>query len=143
MPFLFVMAFITRSKHLLISWLQSPSTVILESKKIKSVPVSIFSPSICQEVREILSVSLQVFLRDSFSMWSYNFSMSMGGGSPRSSYSAILPLSSFSLYILSPCDNLHTKIVNILYFYIRIWKRIDICIFIPESLCCTLETQYC
>ena len=36
----FVMAFLPRSKHLLISWLQSPSVVILEPKKIKSVTVS-------------------------------------------------------------------------------------------------------
>ena len=43
-------AFLPRSKHLLISWLQSPSAVILESKKIKSVTVSIFSPSIFHEV---------------------------------------------------------------------------------------------
>ena len=40
----FVIAFLPGSKHLLISWLQSPSTVILEPKKIKSVTVSIFSP---------------------------------------------------------------------------------------------------
>ena len=40
-------AFIPRSKSLLISWLQSPSAVILEPKKIKSVTVSIVSPSIC------------------------------------------------------------------------------------------------
>ena len=46
----FVIAFIPRSKHLLISSLQSPSTVILEPKKIKSVIVSIVSPSICHEV---------------------------------------------------------------------------------------------
>ena len=45
-----VLAFLPRSKHLLISWLQSPSTVILEPKKIKSVTVSMFSPSICQEM---------------------------------------------------------------------------------------------
>ena len=45
-----VIAFLPRSKHLLISWLQSPSTVILEPKKIKSFIVSIFSPSICHEV---------------------------------------------------------------------------------------------
>ena len=42
--------FLPRSKHLLISWLQSPSAVILEPKKIKSVTVSIVSPSICHEV---------------------------------------------------------------------------------------------
>ena len=47
-----VIAFLPRSKHLLISWLQSPSAVILEPKKIKSVTVSIVSPSICHEVME-------------------------------------------------------------------------------------------
>ena len=45
-----VIAFLPRSKCLLISWLQSPSAVILEPKKIKSVTVSIVSPSICYEV---------------------------------------------------------------------------------------------
>ena len=45
-----VIAFLPRSKHLLISWLQSPSAVILEPKKIKPVTVSIVSPSICHEV---------------------------------------------------------------------------------------------
>ena len=44
----FVITFLPRSKRLLISWLQSPSAVILEPKKIKSVMVSIVSPSICQ-----------------------------------------------------------------------------------------------
>ena len=44
-----VITFLPRSKHL-ISWLQSPSAVILEPKKIKSVTVSNFSPSICHEV---------------------------------------------------------------------------------------------
>ena len=46
----FVIAFLPRRKCLLISWLQSPSTVILEPKKIKSDIVSIVSPSICHEV---------------------------------------------------------------------------------------------
>ena len=44
-----VIAFLLRSKHLLISWLKSPSTVILELKKIKSLNVSIVSPSIFHE----------------------------------------------------------------------------------------------
>ena len=43
-------AFLPKSKHLLISWLQSPSAVILEPKKIKSLTVSTVSPSICHEV---------------------------------------------------------------------------------------------
>ena len=56
MPLLFnmlsrlVITFLPRSKRLLISWLQSPSAVILEPKKIKSVTVSTVSPSICHEV---------------------------------------------------------------------------------------------
>ena len=45
-----VITFLPRSKCLLISWLQLPSAVILESKNIKSVMVSIVSPSICHEV---------------------------------------------------------------------------------------------
>ena len=43
-------AFLPRSKCLLISWLQSPSSVILEPKKIKAVPASAFPPSIGHEV---------------------------------------------------------------------------------------------
>ena len=46
----FVRAFLPRSKYLLISWLQSPSAVVLEPKKIKSV--SIVSPFICYEMME-------------------------------------------------------------------------------------------
>ena len=45
-----VITFLPRSKYLLISWLQSPSAVILEPPKIKSVAISIVSPSICHEV---------------------------------------------------------------------------------------------
>ena len=45
-----VTAFLPRSKCLFISWLQSPSAMILEPKKIKSATVSTVSPSICDEV---------------------------------------------------------------------------------------------
>ena len=45
-----VIAFLPRSKHLLLSWLQLTSSMFLEPKKIKSVTVSTFSPSICHEV---------------------------------------------------------------------------------------------
>ena len=54
----FVIAFLPRSKHLLISWLQSPSAVILETKKIKSVTVSTDSPSICHEVMGLHAITL-------------------------------------------------------------------------------------
>ena len=47
-----IIAFLPRSKCLLISWLQSPSAVILEPPKIKSLTASIVSPSICHEVME-------------------------------------------------------------------------------------------
>ena len=53
-----VITFLPRSKHLLISWLQSPSAVILEPKKIKSVTVSIFPPSICHEVMKLDAIIL-------------------------------------------------------------------------------------
>ena len=45
-----VITFLPRSKRLLISWLQSPSAVILEPPKMKSDTVSTLSPSICHEV---------------------------------------------------------------------------------------------
>ena len=57
--------FLPRSKCLLISWLQSPSAVILELKKIKSVTVSIVFPSICHEVMG-LDAMILVFLMLSF-----------------------------------------------------------------------------
>ena len=50
MLFRLVITLLPRSKRLLISWLQSPSAVILEPPKIKSATVSIVSPSICHEV---------------------------------------------------------------------------------------------
>ena len=59
-----VIAFLPRSKHLLISWLQS-SAVILVPKKIKSVTVSIVSPSICHEVTGLDAMFL-VFLNVEF-----------------------------------------------------------------------------
>ena len=71
-----VLAFLPRSKHLLISWLQSPSAVILEPKKIKSLTVSIVSPSICCEVMGpdtvILAFSVLSF-KPSFSLSSFTF----------------------------------------------------------------------
>ena len=61
----FVIAFLPRSRHLLISWLQSPSSVILQPKKIKSVTVSILSPSICFEVMGLDAV-IFIFLNVEF-----------------------------------------------------------------------------
>ena len=53
-----VIAFLPRSKCLLISWLQSPSALIFEPPKIKSLTVSIVSPSICHEVMGLVAMIL-------------------------------------------------------------------------------------
>ena len=70
-----VRAFLSRSKHLLISWLQSPSTVILEPKRIKSVTASTFSPSICHELMGPDATILKFLMlnfKPVFSLSSYN-----------------------------------------------------------------------
>ena len=59
-----VITFLPRSKHLLISWLQSLSAVILKPKKIKSVTVPIVSPSICHEVMEPDAIILVFWMLD-------------------------------------------------------------------------------
>ena len=69
-----VITFLPRSKHLLISWLQSPFTVILEPKKIKSVTVSIFPQSICHEVMGLDAMILvlwKVSFKPAFSLSSF------------------------------------------------------------------------
>ena len=57
----FVIALLPRNNRLLISWLQSPSAVILEPKKRKSVTASSFSPSICHEVMGLDAMILGYF----------------------------------------------------------------------------------
>ena len=68
-----LIAFLPRNKCLLISWLQSPSAVILESKKIKSVTVS---PSICHEVMGLYTMILVFWMlsfKPAFSLSSFTF----------------------------------------------------------------------
>ena len=71
-----VIGFLPRSECLLISWLQLPSAVILEPKKIKSLTVSIFSPTICHEVMG-LGAMIFVFwmfsFKPTFSLSSFTF----------------------------------------------------------------------
>ena len=71
-----VIAFLPGSKRLLISWLQSPSTAILEPKKIRSVTVSTVSPSICHEVMGPDAMILDFWmlsLKPTFSLSSFIF----------------------------------------------------------------------
>ena len=72
----FVIAFLPRRKRLLISWLQSPSAVILKPKKIKSVTVCIASPSICHEVmgpNAMILVFLMLSFKQAFSLSASTF----------------------------------------------------------------------
>ena len=72
----FFIAFLPRSKPLLISWLQSPSAVILEPKKMKSVTVSTVSPSICYEVMGLdamIFVFWMLSFKAAFSLSSFTF----------------------------------------------------------------------
>ena len=71
-----VIVFLPRSKRLLISWLQSPSVVILEPKKIKSVTVSTVSPSVCHEVMGLDAMILVFWMlsfKPTFSLSSLTF----------------------------------------------------------------------
>ena len=80
----FVIAYLPRSKHLLISSLQSPYAVILEPKKIKSVTVCILSPSICHEVLEVdamIFIFWMFCFRPAFSLSSFIFIKSFFGSS--------------------------------------------------------------
>ena len=71
-----VITFLPRSKHLLISWLWSPSEVILEPRKIKSLTVSTVSPSICHEVMgpdAMILVFWMLSFKPTFSLSSFRF----------------------------------------------------------------------
>ena len=72
----FVIAFLPRSKHLLISWLQLLSVVILEPKKIKPATIFIFSQSICQEMIEpdaMIFIYWMLSFKPAFSLSSFTF----------------------------------------------------------------------
>ena len=71
-----IIVFLPRCKHLLISWLQSPSAVILEPKKIKSVTVSIVYPSICYDAMgpdAMIFVFCTLSFKPAFSLSSFTF----------------------------------------------------------------------
>ena len=95
-----VIAFLPKSKRLSISWLQSPSAVILEPQNIKFVTVSIVSPSICHEVMgpdAMILVSQMLSFKPTFSPSSFTFIKRLFSSS---SLSAIMMVSSAYLRIL-------------------------------------------
>ena len=95
-----VITFLLRSKHLLISWLQSPSAVILEPPKKKSLTVSTVSPSICHEVMgpdAMIFVFWMLSFKPTFSLSSFIFIKRLFSSS---SLSAIRVVSSAYLRLL-------------------------------------------
>ena len=103
----FVIPFLPRSKHLLISWLQSPSAVILEPKKIKSV---IVSPSICHE---LMGPDAMIFASQ---MLNFEPPFSL------SSFTCIKRLFSFSS--LSPISVVSSAYLRLLIFLPAIWFQL-------------------
>ena len=122
----FVVAFLPRSKRLLISWLQSLSTVILEPKKIKSATVSTISPSICHEAMGPDAITLV------FSMWSFKSAF----------HSPLSPSSRDSLVPLGflPLELYHLDIWGCWYIYTHICRcvynwRLPLWLNSKESAC--------
>ena len=74
----FVIAFLPRSKRLLISWLQSPSVVILEPRKIKSVTVSTFPASVCHGVMGVDAMIFVFWMFHSCRNWLYILNLMLG-----------------------------------------------------------------
>ena len=112
----FVIAFLPRSKHLLISWLQSPSTMILEPKKIKSVTVSIVYPSICHEVMGLDGMIL-VF-------WMLSFKPAFSFSSSPLSKSSLVPLCFLPIIIQVCIKCLLTTWRKTLFLYVilSLWE---------------------
>ena len=100
MLFRLVIAFLPRSKNLLISWLQSPSAEILEPKKIKSVSVSIVYPSICHELMGLDVMNFVFWMlsfKPTFSPFCFTFIKRLRSSSP---LSAVRVVTSVDLRLL-------------------------------------------
>ena len=95
-----VIAFLPRAKYLLISWLQSPSAVILELQKIKSLTVSFVYPSICQEMMGPDAMILVLWMLSFKPTFHSPLSLSSGGSLVFSSLSAIRMVWSVYLRLL-------------------------------------------
>ena len=120
-----VITFLPRSKHLLISWLQSPSAVILEPRKIKSATVS---PSSCYEVMgadAMILVFWMLSLKPTFSRSSFTFIKRLFSSS---SLSAIRVVSSAYLpHIMSRKTLLKNSEVMLAYTFILFFTAWNFC----------------
>ena len=128
----FVIDFLPRSKCLLISWLQSPSAVILEPKKIKFLTVSIVSPSICHEVMgpdAMILVFWMLSFKTTFSLSSFTFIKRLFSSSSLSHIrvvsSAYLSLLIFLPAILIPACASSSLAFQIMYSACKLKKQGD------------------
>ena len=117
-----VITFLSRCKHLLISWLQSPSTVILEPPKIKSATVSTVSPSICHQVMgpdAMILVFWMLSFKPTFSLSSFTFINRLFNYTVQQSHSLVFTQRNWSF---------HTKtctwmFITALFIIAKIWKQ--------------------
>ena len=121
----FVIPFLPRSKRFLISWLQSPSAMILEPKKIKSVTISMVSPSICHD---IMGPDLLSF-KPAFSLSSFTFIKRFFNSSSLSAIrvvsSAYLRLLIFLPAILIPICASSSLTFHVMYSAYKLNKQSD------------------
>ena len=127
-----VIAFLPRSKSLWISWLQSPSAVILGPKKIKSVTVSIVFPSICHEVvgpDAMIFIFWMLSFKPAFSLSSYTFIKrlfsSFSLSAKRVVLSADLRLSIFPPAVLIPACASSSPAFRMMYSVYKLNKQGD------------------
>ena len=128
----FVLAFLPRSKSLLFSWLQSSSAVILEPQKIKSITVSIVSPSICHEVMgpdAMILVFWMLNFKPAFSLSSFTFIKRLFSSSLLSAIrvvsSAYLMLLIFLPTILTPAWASFSLAFHMMYSAYKLTKQGD------------------
>ena len=127
-----VTIFLPNSKHLLISWLQSASTVILEPRKIKSATVSTVSPSISHEVMGLdamIFVFSMLSFKPTYLLSSFTFIKRLFSSSSLSAIrvvsSAYLRLLIFLLAILSPVCNSSSPAFHMMHFAYKLNKQGD------------------
>ena len=127
-----LISFLPRSKRLLISWLQSPSIVILEPPKIKSLTVSIVSPSICHEVMgpdAVILVFWMLSFKPTFSLYPFAFIKKLFSSSSLSAIRVVSPvclrLLIFLLAILIPACASSSLAFHMMYSAHKLNKQGD------------------
>ena len=144
-------AFLPRSKHLLISWLQSPSAVILGPKKIKSLTVSIVSPSMCHEMT---GPDAKIFIfwvltfKPAFSLSFFTYIKRLFSSSSLSAIrvsSAYLKLLVFLLAVLIPACNSSSLAFHMMCSAYKFNKQGDNTYSFPnlEPVCCPMSGSNC